>query len=204
MTLWVSWTSWCNKVLFLLLFWAMCDDVQLCNRCVREFLILARTCFTFGLPSKTRCDRSPCQGLGQPWQWSCPNPKQLRRESHRLTPRLGPRSPALARRQPSAQALLPNRKRCSFGYYRTTRTCLHGNLQNACDSQRASRAQARGLPSREDDPTKVSSVLAVGFIREVLHPEWLVNPVLVLKNNKVEWRMCADYTWKGNGLNHFL
>jgi hypothetical protein len=36
----------------------MCDDVQLCNRCVREFLILARTCFAFGLPSKTGCDIS--------------------------------------------------------------------------------------------------------------------------------------------------
>jgi hypothetical protein len=34
----------------------MCDDVQLCNRCVREFLILAHTWFTFGLPSKTGCD----------------------------------------------------------------------------------------------------------------------------------------------------
>jgi hypothetical protein len=34
----------------------MCDDVQLCNRCVREFLILARTWFTFGLPCKTGCD----------------------------------------------------------------------------------------------------------------------------------------------------
>jgi hypothetical protein len=34
----------------------MCDDVQLCNHCVREFLILARTWFTFGLPSKTGCD----------------------------------------------------------------------------------------------------------------------------------------------------
>jgi hypothetical protein len=34
----------------------MCDDVQLCNRCVREFLILARTWFTFGLPSRTGCD----------------------------------------------------------------------------------------------------------------------------------------------------
>jgi hypothetical protein len=33
-----------------------------------------------------------------------------------------------------------------------------------------------------------------GFIREVLHPEWLANPVLVLKKNKVDWRMCVDYT----------
>jgi hypothetical protein len=30
---------------------------HLCNRCVREFLILARTWFAFGLPSKTGCDR---------------------------------------------------------------------------------------------------------------------------------------------------
>jgi hypothetical protein len=52
MTLWMSRTSCCNKVPFPLLFRAMCDDVQLCNRCVREFLILARTQFAFGLPSK--------------------------------------------------------------------------------------------------------------------------------------------------------
>jgi hypothetical protein len=29
---------------------------HLCNRRVREFLILARTWFTFGLPSETGCD----------------------------------------------------------------------------------------------------------------------------------------------------
>jgi hypothetical protein len=28
----------------------------------------------------------------------------------------------------------------------------------------------------------------------VLHPEWLANHVLVLKKNKVDWRMCVDYT----------
>jgi hypothetical protein len=31
---------------------------NLCNRCVHEFLILTRTWFTFGLPSKTWCDIS--------------------------------------------------------------------------------------------------------------------------------------------------
>jgi hypothetical protein len=36
----------------------MCDVVQLFNRCVREFLILTRTWFTFGLPSKTGYDIS--------------------------------------------------------------------------------------------------------------------------------------------------
>jgi hypothetical protein len=34
----------------------MCDDVQLCHRCVRELLILACTWFAFGLPSKTGWD----------------------------------------------------------------------------------------------------------------------------------------------------
>jgi hypothetical protein len=29
---------------------------HLCNRCVHELLILARTWFAFGLPSKTGCD----------------------------------------------------------------------------------------------------------------------------------------------------
>jgi hypothetical protein len=35
----------------------MCDDVRLCNYCVRELLILTRTWFAFGLPSKTGCDK---------------------------------------------------------------------------------------------------------------------------------------------------
>jgi hypothetical protein len=57
MTLWMFWTSWCNKVILLYaIIWALCDDVQLCNRCVREFLILARTWSAFGLPSKTGCN----------------------------------------------------------------------------------------------------------------------------------------------------
>jgi hypothetical protein len=41
----------------------MCDDVQLCNRCVREFPILARTWFAFGLPSKTGCDTKWSHGM---------------------------------------------------------------------------------------------------------------------------------------------
>ena len=40
---------------------------------------------------------------------------------------------------------------------------------------------------------EVTQLLAAGFIREVTHPEWLANPVLVKKKNG-EWRMCVDYT----------
>jgi hypothetical protein len=40
---------------------------------------------------------------------------------------------------------------------------------------------------------EITRLLAEGFIMEVFHPEWLANPVLVLKKNKT-WRMCVDYT----------
>src|SRR3989337_2440706 len=39
---------------------------------------------------------------------------------------------------------------------------------------------------------EVVRLLASGFIVEVFHPEWLANPVLVLKKN-MTWRMCVDY-----------
>jgi hypothetical protein len=32
-----------------------------CNRCVRKFLIVTRTWFAFGLPSKTECDKFELQ-----------------------------------------------------------------------------------------------------------------------------------------------
>jgi hypothetical protein len=47
---------------------------------------------------------------------------------------------------------------------------------------------------REAIRVELARLVAAGFIREVLHPEWLANLVLVLKNNKVDWRMCVDYT----------
>jgi hypothetical protein len=38
MTLWMSMTLWCNKlILFYVIIRALCNDVHLCNRCVREF-----------------------------------------------------------------------------------------------------------------------------------------------------------------------
>jgi hypothetical protein len=41
---------------------------------------------------------------------------------------------------------------------------------------------------------ELAKLLAAGFIREVFHPKWLANPVLVRKKNSNEWRMCVDYT----------
>jgi hypothetical protein len=36
--MWMSLTLWCNKlILFYVIIRALCDDVHLCNRCVREF-----------------------------------------------------------------------------------------------------------------------------------------------------------------------
>ena len=40
---------------------------------------------------------------------------------------------------------------------------------------------------------EVHKLLKAGFIKEVSHPDWLANPVLVRKKNG-SWRMCVDYT----------
>jgi hypothetical protein len=39
----------------------------------------------------------------------------------------------------------------------------------------------------------MARLLDTNFIKEVYHPDWLANPVLVPKNSK-EWRMYVDYT----------
>jgi hypothetical protein len=46
---------------------------------------------------------------------------------------------------------------------------------------------------REAIKWEIAKLLVAGFIKEVIHPEWVANPVLVKKNNN-EWRMCFDYT----------
>jgi hypothetical protein len=40
---------------------------------------------------------------------------------------------------------------------------------------------------------EIVRLLDAGFIKEVYHPDWLANHVLVLKKNK-DWRVCVDYT----------
>jgi hypothetical protein len=46
---------------------------------------------------------------------------------------------------------------------------------------------------------EIARLLAAGFMKEVYHPEWLANPVLVRKKSG-KWRMCVDYM----GLNKAL
>jgi hypothetical protein len=45
---------------------------------------------------------------------------------------------------------------------------------------------------REAIQIELAQLVAADFIREVLHPEWLANPILVLKKNKVDWCICVD------------
>jgi hypothetical protein len=40
---------------------------------------------------------------------------------------------------------------------------------------------------------ELQNFLEAGFIKEVFHPTWLANPVLVKKKNG-KWRICVDYT----------
>jgi hypothetical protein len=40
---------------------------------------------------------------------------------------------------------------------------------------------------------ELRKLLEAGFIKEVFHPTWLANPILVKKKNGM-WRMCIDYT----------
>ena len=40
---------------------------------------------------------------------------------------------------------------------------------------------------------EIARLLAAGFIVEVFHPEWLANPVIVIKKNGT-WCMCIDYS----------
>jgi hypothetical protein len=50
-----------------------------------------------------------------------------------------------------------------------------------------------GKDKKEAIRVEVTRLLAAGFLKEVYHPNWLANPVLVRKKNN-EWRMCVDYT----------
>jgi hypothetical protein len=46
---------------------------------------------------------------------------------------------------------------------------------------------------RKDIGEEIAQLLGVGFIMEVFYPDWLANPILVLKKNNT-WLMCSEYT----------
>jgi hypothetical protein len=46
---------------------------------------------------------------------------------------------------------------------------------------------------REAIKREIAKLLTAGFIKEVIHPEWVANLILVKKKNN-EWRMFVDYT----------
>ena len=56
------------------------------------------------------------------------------------------------------------------------------------------RLQRFSPDKREAIKKELAKLLAAGFIKEVYHPDWLANPVLVQKTNNNEWRMCVNYT----------
>jgi hypothetical protein len=55
------------------------------------------------------------------------------------------------------------------------------------------RLQMFAHDKREAIKREIAKLLTAGFIKEVIHPEWVAHPVLVKKKNN-EWRMCVDYT----------
>jgi hypothetical protein len=40
---------------------------------------------------------------------------------------------------------------------------------------------------------ELSRLLAIDFVKEIQHLDWLANPVIVSKKNG-KWQMCVDYT----------
>ena len=53
----------------------------------------------------------------------------------------------------------------------------------------------RFSPDKQEAIKKgLAKLLAAGFIKEVYHPEWLANLMLIQKKKNNEWRMCVDYT----------
>ena len=56
--------------------------------------------------------------------------------------------------------------------------------------QKMKSIRRRPYKALQDD---VDHLLKIGFIRESYYPDWLANPVLVIKPNE-KWRTCIDFT----------
>jgi hypothetical protein len=71
-------------------------------------------------------------------------------------------------------------------------------VEHSLDIQPHSRAVQQRLRHFNEERrlaigVELRKLLEAGFIKEVFHPTWIANPVLVKKKNG-KWRMCVDYT----------
>ena len=66
---------------------------------------------------------------------------------------------------------------------------------NVCPSLKPMRQKKRVFAPKRDNAIKdeVQKLMAVKFIWEMYHPNWLANIVMVKKANG-KWRMCVDFT----------
>ena len=55
------------------------------------------------------------------------------------------------------------------------------------------RLRVFALDKKASIKKEITKLLAAGLIWEILHPDWLANPILVQKKNSTEWRMSVDY-----------
>ena len=70
----------------------------------------------------------------------------------------------------------------------------HGIDVNEGSKPMKQRLRRFSLDKKAAIKKEITKLMVAGFIREILHPDWLANPVLVQKKNTDEWRMCVDYT----------
>jgi hypothetical protein len=80
------------------------------------------------------------------------------------------------------------------GHARVPRNLIEHSL-NVDPKATPKRQHLRRFADERRDAIKkeLAKLLAAGFVREVFHPEWLANPVLIRKKSN-EWTMCVDYT----------
>jgi hypothetical protein len=83
-------------------------------------------------------------------------------------------------------------------------------IENSLNINPTARPIAQRLRRFDEEKRKTISeettkLLAIGFVREIHHLVWVVNPVL-MKKKTGKWRMCVDYTRlnKGCPKGHFL
>jgi hypothetical protein len=103
---------------------------------------------------------------------------------------------------PKLEAVLVDFLRVNAEVFAWSPSNMTGIPRDVAEHSLDIRAGARPVkqPLRRFDEEKrkaigeeIHKLMAVGFIKEVFHPEWLANPVLMKKKGG-KWRMCVDYT----------